>query len=87
MTNCTGKRCPVQVGKVDPAICEAYKDCQWATRPLTNADRIRAMTDEELAEFMNDVAQRGGIPIGGSVIKWFIWLKQEVWEAEGANDV
>lgn len=47
---------------------------------MTNADRIRAMTDEELAEFMNDVAQRGGIPIGGSVIKWFIWLKQEAEE-------
>lgn len=59
MTNCTGKRCPVQVGKVDPAICEAYKDCQWATRPVTNADRIRAMTDDKLAGYINYLCDCG----------------------------
>lgn len=74
MTNCTGKRCPVQVGKVDPAICEAYKDCQWATRPLTNADRIRAMTDEELAGWMNHLFPT-------LAYEWLLdWLKQEVQE-------
>ena len=50
MAKCTGLRCPMQVGyKVDE--CD-YKDCPWRTEPITNADRIRAMSDEELAEFI-----------------------------------
>ncbi len=44
-------------------------------QPQTNADRIRAMTDEELAEFMQDVAMQGGIPLGGVPIRWMDWLK------------
>ena len=58
MAKCTGLRCPMQVGyKVDE--CD-YKDCPYRTEPITNADRIRAMSDEELAEFidrceMNDI--------------------------------
>lgn len=27
---------------------------EWAPKPMTNADRIRAMSDEELAEFLSD---------------------------------
>ena len=58
MAKCTGKRCPMQIGyKVDE--CN-HKDCLYRTEPHTNADRIRAMSDEELAEFidrceMNDI--------------------------------
>lgn len=58
MAKCTGLRCPMQVGyKVDE--CD-YKDCPCRTEPITNADRIRAMSDEELADFidrceMNDI--------------------------------
>lgn len=37
----------MQVGyKVDE--CD-YKDCPYRTEPMTNADRIRSMNDEELA--------------------------------------
>lgn len=47
MDKCTGKRCPMQVGyKVNE--CN-YKDCPYRTEPITNADRIRAMSDENLA--------------------------------------
>ena len=47
MAKCTGIICPMQVGyKVDE--CN-HKDCPWRTEPITNADRIRAMSDEELA--------------------------------------
>ena len=50
MTKCTGTRCPMQNGyKVDE--CN-IKDCLYRTEPITNADRIRAMSDEELAEFL-----------------------------------
>ena len=48
MANCTGMRCPMQDGyKVDE--CD-YKDCHYRTEPITNAQKIRAMSDEELAE-------------------------------------
>ena len=34
---------------IDPDKCNAWPD----PVPMTNADRIRAMTDEELADFLN----------------------------------
>ena len=50
MAKCTGKRCPMQVGfKVNE--CN-YKECPYRTEPITRADHIRAMTDEELVEFL-----------------------------------
>ena len=53
MANCTGMRCPMQAGyKVDE--CN-FKDCLYRTEPITNANRIRAMSDEELAEFMRSM--------------------------------
>ena len=36
-----------------------HKDCPYRTEPITNADRIRSMTDEELAEFLIDLADDG----------------------------
>ena len=48
MAKCTGVRCPMQIGyKVDE--CN-HKDCLYRTESITNADRIRAMSDDELAE-------------------------------------
>ena len=48
----------------------------------TNADRIRAMTDEEMANFLIDVASRGGIQTESGIARWTIidWLKQEATE-------
>jgi len=55
-------------------------------KPITNADRIRAMTDEELDGFLNEVqgdayfvgfrasAESRFTPYGKS---WLEWLKQE----------
>ena len=52
MAKCTGMRCPMQVGyKVDE--CN-YKECPYRTEPITNADKIRAMSDEELATMLKD---------------------------------
>lgn len=63
---------------------------------MTNADRIRAMTDEELARFMTsiqaDVLEKAGKAVGypgtlvkdsdiaDSEVKWLDWLRQEVSE-------
>ena len=53
MVKCTGMRCPMQVGyKVDE--CN-FKDCFYRTEPITNADRIRTMSDDELALFIRAV--------------------------------
>lgn len=41
-------------------------------KPLTNADRIRAMTDEELAECLYDITDNGY-----SADQWLEWLRKE----------
>ena len=43
----------MQYDKVDPATCECVKYCPEATPPKTNAEKIRAMTDEELAKLLS----------------------------------
>ena len=46
-------------------------------KPITNADRIRAMSDEELADFLYETETQY-IPIDLSVENnWLDWLKQE----------
>lgn len=55
VAKCTGVRCPMQYGyKVEE--CN-QTDCPYRTEPMTNADRIRSMSDEELAELLNRVKQ------------------------------
>lgn len=49
---CSGKNCPMQY-PYDEKACAILETCPYATLiPYTNADRIRAMSDEELAEFI-----------------------------------
>ena len=49
----------MQVGyKVDE--CD-YKDCPYRTEPMTNADRIRAMSDDELIEFIKNIKVRAAL--------------------------
>lgn len=56
MAKCTGMRCLIQAGyKVEE--CN-HKDCQYRTEPMTNADRIRAMSDEELVVFLDEFSGR-----------------------------
>jgi hypothetical protein len=48
----------------------------WKTSTVTNADRIRSMTDEELAEWLCDIA--GRLPMyEGKMHPILDWLKQE----------
>ena len=55
MAKCTGMRCPMQVGyKIEE--CN-HTDCPYRTEPMTNADRSRSMTEEELNYFRNKVTQ------------------------------
>lgn len=36
------------------SVCCSYQGCpdRWEAKPKTNADRIRAMSDEELADWL-----------------------------------
>lgn len=60
---------------------EAYLLHCGDVTPVTNADRIRAMTDEELAHYINE--STGDCPSNSKCQKncdkcWLDWLKQEV---------
>ena len=48
MKKCTGENCPMQMG-YDFESCAAIEKCPYRTWPVTVADRIRSMTDNELA--------------------------------------
>ena len=75
MTNCT--------------MCTKFGECPWRSDPngycsayeqraMTNADRIRMMTDEELAEFLQDVVIFGGTnSCSNKLMPWLDWLKQD----------
>ena len=52
-------------------------------KPITNADRIRSMTDEELAEFLNgtdgDFLPTGeALTVSAGKNRWLDWLREEV---------
>lgn len=49
-----------------------------AMRPQTNADRIRGMTDEELAEWIADDLIEPGYNSREQTVKiWLDWLREE----------
>ena len=65
------KRC-LGTKEVDP--CPGYEKCQhFKPYRMTNADRIRAMTDEELAEWM---AECNAYEENANARQWMPWLKQ-----------
>ena len=53
-----------------------YGICRSADCDMTNADRIRAMSDEELAEYLNYICDQYYAPDNG----WLDWLKEGVKE-------
>lgn len=75
--------------KIDSPDIELIRDCQYY-RAKTNADSIRAMTDEELADFIvgqrfsavNQIADKLEVDVTTAFIvgrkNALDWLKQEV---------
>jgi len=51
-------------------------------KPKSNADRIREMTDEELARFLDNHGSLWGADIVSTADDWLDWLKQEVADGE-----
>lgn len=83
------KECKFKAAQLEgPTYCNKQKRIVYATgcnygelKPITNADRIRAMTDEELAHTLWLTA-KGGIIGQRSEDAWLDWLKQEVSDDE-----
>lgn len=83
MKNCTGINCIMQHDRVNPATCTAVMYCPHATPPITNADRIRAMTDEELLKMIYTI---GAQLYNKTTEEWLEWLKKEP-ESEGEDGI
>lgn len=74
-----------QFGVHEPPITACFK---FKKKLLTNADRVRAMSDEELASFihdrscaycpMDDCDGRMNVGRDACYKRWLDWLKQEV---------
>ena len=70
--------------------CDAFNKKLVPPPPQTNAEHIRSMTDEELAEFLCDATYKEneqGYPIMRTVNKvwWRKWLKQPYREETDKN--
>ena len=87
--SCTRSKCPIAWEHKPVKRCTA-ENCKFRT--ITNADRIRAMTDEELASKFADIYCPDGLSanhknckhnyLRGSPIEiceecWLEWLKEE----------
>lgn len=62
---------------VDSPDPEEARDCNYF-REMTNADKIRSMSDDELAEFLIDLADDGNLKIRE-------WLQQPAEENDHEN--
>ena len=69
--NCKGCKSQCEHAGKDRTFCYRGKSCKVTV--VTNADRIRAMSDEELAESLDDWQDWGG---GLSKEVWLEWLQQ-----------
>lgn len=67
-------RCNLFTNDWSIGICTNNEDCPYR-KPITNADKIRAMTDEELAEHLQGWSTT---PAYKAREAWLAWLKQEV---------
>ena len=66
------------------------KCSMYSRKPITNADRIRSMTDEELADFLWSIGSNpvtGNYYLNGKLLffcgngnGWLDWLRQEARE-------
>ena len=68
----------VTAARLKGARTMAYKITEYTYKPITNADRIRGMNDEELAEFIDEISgfqadylqYRGEFIDAGDVLAW-----------------
>lgn len=85
--NCRHPYCSyVGVDRGGLVECANYLHPLKPTKPITNADRIRAMSDEELGRFLETVENRRSAAGGGAIWKGAAhaidWLKQPAEEVD-----
>ena len=81
-------KCPTRhiCGKIEDATFTEGSECDLfnqsvMNKPMTNADRIRAMSDGELEVFLIDVClEKDEFPF---ITDWGKWLQQPVEEVHG----
>lgn len=67
---CSGKNCPMQY-PYDEKACAILETCPYATLiPYTNADRIRATNDHDLAVFLEHAMYDSSEPDWMTVLSW-----------------
>ena len=80
--NCSGRGIIVAeyLNSQTSAVCPGCNGLGMQYVPMTNADRIRSMSDEELARFLAEVENRRSAAGGGAIWKGAAhakeWLKQ-----------
>lgn len=85
MSNCEKCKCSNIIESKDGYYCS---NCGWDShnnqykKVTTNADRIRQMTDEKLAQFLLNFKNTFGEEYEG-VMSCLEWLKEEVEEENG----
>lgn len=78
--------------KKDGKPCCFSKECfePEEPKPMTNGDKIRAMTDEELAEFIHDVSHKCQETCYGGCMRckytWCNYVDTEEWLKQPAED-
>ena len=65
---CTREKCSDE--------CRTYR--RFRPKPVTNADRIRSMSDEELAEWLDNIDTAYELETVVSQHGWLDWMRQEV---------
>jgi hypothetical protein len=61
----------------DESRCLFYSDRRRKAKAVTNADRIRSMSDEELARFLDNNGSLWGADIVSTADDWIRWLQEE----------
>lgn len=72
-TKCRNPECEYAGRKVWVMICAH----EYVAPPMTHGDQLRAMSDKELANYLNNVESDGRVYGPKGKAHWLDWLKQE----------
>ena len=73
---------------VNADICGVDEDCGlFVRKSMTNADRIRTMTDEELAKWIARQTTEAGIAVSDEEYQfWLEWMKMGLLKEEADDE-
>lgn len=65
--------------------CSVYKQYKPKPKPITHGDQLRAMSDEELAAWIETFAPSGTFQFWLNGKTWLQWMRQEAGRDERAD--